>query len=301
MKKIHKYLVDEFLMEKFINQWIWEKMYWVYMWVFKLIIENSKNIDLEDTNTYTTNNFKKFLWENFIEKKWSSATYNKYRKCLKAYCRYLVDEWYLEFNPIDKITKRKEEKLIPRTLDYKQIKELKETIEKMFSDEIFTEKRNKTMVYTYLYTGMRLSELTNLKTEDLKIEEWYLKVLKGKWNKQRIIPLSKEIVKILYNYKKDRETILRKSEYFFPTIKGNILQQRDMRAIIEKIRKWITFYFTWHQLRHTFATELVRNNFDVYNISQILWHSKIDTTKIYLSTDVTRFKKQIDKLWLFNN
>ena len=64
------------------------------------------------------------------------------------------------------------------------------------------------------------------------------------------------------------------------------MQQRDMRTMIGRIRECVSFYFTWHQLRHTFATELVRNNFDIYNISRILGHTKIDTTKIYLSMDV---------------
>ena len=72
-----------------------------------------------------------------------------------------------------------------------------------------------------------------------------------------------------------------------------------MQSIIKMIRKRISFYFTWHQLRHTFATELVRNNFDIYNISRILGHSKIDTTKIYLSVDTERIKQQLDSISLF--
>ncbi len=72
-----------------------------------------------------------------------------------------------------------------------------------------------------------------------------------------------------------------------------------MRRIIEKIRTCITFHFTWHQLRHTFATELVRNNFDIYNISSILGHSDINTTKIYLSVDTDRLKKQLDEIPMF--
>jgi len=72
-----------------------------------------------------------------------------------------------------------------------------------------------------------------------------------------------------------------------------------MRRIIGRLRYCISFHFTWHQLRHTFATELVRNNFDIYNISRILGHSKIDTTKIYLSVDTAKLKKQIDRINLF--
>ncbi len=72
-----------------------------------------------------------------------------------------------------------------------------------------------------------------------------------------------------------------------------------MQTIIKKIRYHISFHFTWHQLRHTFATELVRNNFDIYNISKILGHTKIDTTKIYLSINVRKLKEQLDNVRLF--
>lgn len=74
-----------------------------------------------------------------------------------------------------------------------------------------------------------------------------------------------------------------------------------MRTIIERIRECLTFHFTWHQLRHTFATELVRNNFDVYNISRILGHSDINTTKIYLDIDTERLKKQLDEVSMFKS
>lgn len=299
MKKTWHNLIDDFLLEKYINQWIGEKMYITYFWVFKLLL-NYKSFIASDLSTYTTINFKRFLWDNFIEKQWSSATYNKYRKCLKAFCKYLVDENYLIENPIDKISKRKEPKQLPRTLNKENIKELLNSLENIFDKNTFIWIRNITMVYTYLYTWLRLSELTNLKYSDLNLEEWVISVIKWKWSKDRKIPLSNILLKILHHYIKKRNKHISDQICLFPTIYSNILQWRDMRTILNKIRKWITFYFTWHQLRHTFATELVRNNFDVYNISQILWHSKIDTTKIYLSVDTHKLKKQIDKVALFS-
>lgn len=69
--------------------------------------------------------------------------------------------------------------------------------------------------------------------------------------------------------------------------------------MINDLRYCLTFHFTWHQLRHTFATELVKHNFDIYNISRILWHSKIDTTKIYLNSNTDELKKQLDNINMF--
>ena len=101
-------------------------------------------------------------------------------------------------------------------------------------------------------------------------------------------------MKLLHHYLKRARANLHDDGFLFPSTHGGALQIWHMRKIIEKIRYCISFYFTWHQLRHTFATELVRNNFDIYNISRILGHSKVDTTKIYLSVDVGRLKKQLD-------
>lgn len=134
----------------------------------------------------------------------------------------------------------------------------------------------------------------------MKLIDGYLKVTKGKGMKDRMVPLDNALVKLLHHYMKRARDELNDDGFLFPTVHGNALQQRDMRRMIDTIRYNISFHFTWHQLRHTFATELVRNNFDIYNISRILGHTKIDTTKIYLSVNVGHLKKQLDGLQLFS-
>jgi len=299
MKKLWNIYFDDFLIEKSVNQWVWDVMIGLYHRVFRLV-NTSKYVDIHDLTSYTIQNFKRLLWETFLKRDWSSKTYNHYRAYIRCYCEYLKNEWYLQENPIDKISKRKEPKTLPKTLSREQIKELLDSLTTTFDMNTFIWIRNKTMVYTYLYTGMRLSELTNLKLENLKIHEGFIKVVKWKGDKERLIPLTKEAIKYLYNYLKVRKRIFIDSEHIFPTAYWNSLQKKDMQTVINKIRSHITFHFTWHQLRHTYATELVRNNFDIYNISQILGHSTIDTTKIYLSVDTDKLKKQLDKIKLFS-
>ncbi len=298
MKKFWNIYVDDFLMEKSVNQWISDRMVEIYITTFRFVAK-SKYIVLSDLTTYTTQNFKRFLWENFLERNWSSKTYNHYRTNLRCYCWYLKDEWYLDENPFDKILKRKEPKRLPKTLSKEQIKELLSSLSITFDTKTFLWIRNKTMVYLYLYSWMRLSELTNLKFENLKIHDWLIQVIKWKGDKERHIPLTKETVKNLFNYLKERRKVYFETDYIFPTVYWNCLQKKDMQRLMKQIRGNISFHFTWHQLRHTYATELVRNNFDIYNISQILGHSSIDTTKIYLSVDIHKLKKQLDRVKLF--
>ncbi len=300
MKKFWNPHIEDFILEKEVSQWVGKRMIEIYHSVFKLFVSNTHVIH-SDLSTYTSQNFKRFLWEKLMERNWSSETYNYYRKYYRCYCDFLKNEWYLTENPIDCIKKRRVPVKLPRTLSKSELKELLDNLPNAFDSSTFVWIRNVAIVYTFLYTWLRLSELRNLKLVHLKMQDWYIKVVKWKGSKDRIIPLNKEIVKILHHYCKERKKsfVIDEELPLFPTVYGNHLWIRDMRRIIERLRECVRFHFTWHQLRHTFATELVRNNFDIYNISQILWHSKIDTTKIYLSVDAQRLKKKLDGISMF--
>lgn len=300
MKKFWNLYIDDFLLEKEVNQWIGKRMVEKYHTVFNLFLWNDYVIP-SNLSTYTHQNFKRFLWQHLIEKKWSSETYNNYRRYFRCYCEFLKTEGYLSENPFDKIKKRKTPIQLPKTLTKAEVDELVSNLNNAFDLDSFLGKRNKTIVLTYLFTGLRLSELTNLKMAHLQIYDGYLKVFKWKGNRDRVIPLSNEITKKLSDYLKDRRKYFDMTDDspLFPTIYWKHLQKRDMTSIIKKLRRCVTFHFTWHQLRHTFATELVKNNFDIYNISRILWHTRIDTTKVYLSVDTNRLKKQLDNVPLF--
>lgn len=205
----------------------------IYHTVFRLLLK-SNHINASDLNSYTKVNFRRFLWDNFINNWWSSATYNSYRKYLKVYCWFLVSEWLLEFNPIDEILKRKEPKKLPKSLTKHELEELFLNLENAFSKDTFVWYRNITIVYTFVYTWLRLSELTNLNIKDVNLLEWYIRVVKWKWDKERYIPIVKDLIIILSWYLK-----FRKKEYFhdwewyfFPTIYWNNLKK-------EILVKWL--------------------------------------------------------------
>ena len=150
-----------------------------YYTVFRMLIEDD-NVIASDLSTYTPRAFKRFFRDNLLKRNWSSVTYNTYRKCLRAYCNYLVMEEYLESNPIDKVAKRREPKKLAKALTRQQVDELIDALDVAFDRDTFLGLRNITIVHTYLHTGLRLSELTNLRMEDLRIADGYLKVVNGK-------------------------------------------------------------------------------------------------------------------------
>jgi site-specific recombinase XerD len=139
-----------------------------YQMVFRLLFLDS-NVIPSDLATYTSQNFKRLLGDNFIKRNWSSATYNTYRKCFKCYCGYLTNEEFITENPFNKIPKRKEPQQLPKALNDEQVTVLLNALTEAFDKDCFLGLRNITMVYTFLHTGLRLSELTHLKYCDLRL------------------------------------------------------------------------------------------------------------------------------------
>ena len=92
---------------------------------------------------------------------------------MKCFCNYLYQEEYLSENPLNKVSKRKEPQQLPKALTKDQIGELLNSLDVAFDKNTFTGLRNITMVYAYLNTGLRLSELTNLELENVKLIDGY--------------------------------------------------------------------------------------------------------------------------------
>jgi site-specific recombinase XerD len=292
-------LIDDFLYEKFVNEWLSLHTIKTYTTVFNLFIL-SPLFSFNDFNLFNEYNFKKFLWDNLIKNKWSSWSYNCFRKNLKVFCNYLIKKWKIKENPLNDIKPRKTEKCLPKYLNTEQIRELKKVIDNTFTRDTFLDVRNKTILYFYLFSWLRLSELINLKIEDINFEENTIKVNKWKWKKDRLVPLINILYKKLVFYFKIRKVYWLKTNILFPTFSFNFpLLPRDIYYIFDKIKTKLSFYLTPHMLRHTFATELVRKNANFYDVSRSLWHSKLSTTQIYVWLDVKAMCESFNKLSLF--
>jgi len=290
--------IDDFLYEKSVNQWLTKDSIHSYQTVFNSLFLNPY-IEVENFESYKEINFKRLLWELFLKNEWSTHTYNRYRKNLKCFCDYLVRNWFLKDNPIKNIPIRKSWKNLPKTLDKKQIKELIQKIEKTFKNDDFISFRNKTILYFYIYTWCRLKELVKLKTYDVDFINWTIRINNWKWNKDRVVPLTFTLSDFLIKYLLIKNKSWIKSEIFFPTRFCWYLQHRDIYNVVDKIKKWLSFSFTPHMLRHTFATELVRKNVNLYNISKVLWHSSIKTTQIYLWLDTEEIRENLNSISLY--
>lgn len=212
---------------------------------------------------------------------------------LKTYYKWLLKEGFITNNPMKKIISPKSTSKLPVFVDEK----------KMNTDDIFDIEslseyehiRNITIVEIFYQTGIRLSELTNLRSTDIDITNCCIKVL-GKRNKERIIPFGLNLKKLLAEYTNIKEKELKENEnhpYFFSTKNGKKIYPKLVYRIVNYYLSHVATISkkSPHVLRHTFATHLLNNGADINAIKEILGHSSLAATQVYTHNTIEKLKK----------
>lgn len=293
-------IIDEFLIEKSGNEWLSKYSMRTYTGAFNLLL-TCEYIDIHNLETFTELNFKRFLLESLNKYKWNSRTYNLKRMAFNVFNNYLQKRWFIAENPFKEIRKRKEEKALPRYLNTEQVSRLLEAIESVLAWNSFLNTRNRTIFYFFLFTWVRLAELRNMKLSDIDFIKWQISIIKGKWNKDRIVPLVNTFWKKLENYLLIRKWFFwnRKCDVLFPSERWNILWEHDIYHFFSRVNKKLPFHVTPHMLRHTYATELLRQWVHLFKISKILGHTDLETTQVYLWLDTNDIIDDLNSKVLF--
>ena len=221
----------------------------------------------------------------------SSVTINRKLSALKSFFRYLLKEGVIRENPMLKIIAPKSNKRLPEFVGKDNMESLFRDIE---FDEGFAGSRDKLIIEMLYFTGMRLSELINLKDTDIDIHSQRIKVL-GKRNNERIIPFSLVLQNSIESYIKIREKDIihvEQNPYFFVTQKGNKLYEKLVyRTVNSYLGKVSTLRKkSPHVLRHTFATHMLNNGADLNAIKELLGHANLAATQIYTHNTIDQLK-----------
>ena len=153
----------------------------------------------------------------------------------------------------------------------------------IFNTRYFTSFRNRTMIKLFLASGLRLSEMINLRWKDINLMTGQLKVVEGKGYKDRILWISESIVEELRTWKDKQTQKLDICEYVFTTSSRSKLNDRNVRRMIYQYseRAGITKRMSPHIFRHTFASDLLRDTKNIRLVQKALGHSDLSTTMIY--------------------
>ena len=222
---------------------------------------------------------------------------NRKLATLRKYFKFLMQENDIPANPTSKITSPRVPKHLPSVVDGDKLTGMLDGRMDAADDKIFADNfegiRDKTVIELLFGTGMRLAEITGLKEADINFYEGTVKVL-GKRNKERIIPLNKELVTLLHAY-----TAAKKSEKFnnnsltlLVTNKGTDVYPKLIYLTVQKYLSHISTQSkkSPHVLRHTFATSLLNKGADLNAIKELLGHANLSATQVYTHNSVERLK-----------
>ena len=223
-----------------------------------------------------------------LDKKHNKAsTVSRKLSSLRGFYKYLINNNYINNNPFSLVKMPKKEKKLPRFFYYNELEMLFEV------PDIKTPlgQRDRLILEILYASGVRVSELVNIKISDINDEE--IKIL-GKGNKERISRIGDYAKEILDMYLNDgyQKLNIEKTEYLFLNKNGKKLTTRGIRYILDKIIEKTTIgkKISPHMLRHSFATHLLNEGCDILSVQELLGHDSLTATAIYTHVTTDRLK-----------
>jgi integrase/recombinase XerC len=216
---------------------------------------------------------------------------------LKSFYNFLLREQLVTINPLNKVQAPKVEKRLPEFVEQNAMENLFDgNLDIEHFENTFESLRDKLMVNLFYATGIRLSELQNIENQSVDFYKKQIKVL-GKRNKERIIPLTNEVIELIKQYNVQKTTNGFASSYLLLTNKGEPLYAK---LIYNTVKKYLSKVTTLskrspHVLRHTYATHLLNQGADLNAIKELLGHSSLAATQVYTHNSIQQLKEVYKK------
>ena len=234
-----------------------------------------EKIERQDINNYIRTLKERNLAPNSIIRKVAS---------IRGFFKWVTSVNILNKNPASTLEQPKVPKRLPKVISIKEIDEiLRDDLDELHE-----------LIVELLYScGLRVSELVNLKLNDIEINSKYIRCF-GKGSKERIIPIGSKAIIALKKYIPYRELLVKK--YNINTKKlllnnnGRLVNRQDVYNFIHKCGRKIHKNISPHTLRHSFATHLLENGADLRIVQELLGHSDVSTTQLYTHISKKRLK-----------
>ena len=259
---------------------------------FLVFLEKNK----KKINEITSIDIEKFI-SKFTTQGLEKSTISRKMSALSHFFIFLLDENIIKSNPIHELDLPKQIKKLPKILSVDQVEKL---IKSSREDQSVNGIRLNTMIEILYATGIRVSELVEMKLSATYAEKNFL-LVQGKGNKERLVPISENTEVRIKDYLKIRNKFLNndsESKWLFPSkqsSKGHITRQRFnqlLQTLCERVNL-NNIRISPHKLRHAFATHLLANGVDLRSLQQMLGHADISTTQIYTHVLKDRLKKLV--------
>lgn len=224
---------------------------------------------------------------HLIESGLGNRSVNRKLSTLRTYFKWAKGLELIEVDPMLRIKGPKQEKRLPEFIKEEEIDN--ELMEEIFPNSFFG-LRDRLIIEVLYQTGIRLSELINIKARDLQNSS--VKVL-GKRNKERIIPITKELNEQINNYLATSQYKEYNSEFLFTTNKGNKMYPN---FVYRKVNRYLSLLSNLakrspHILRHTFATHMLNNGARLETLKELLGHENLSATQVYTHNSFEQISK----------
>jgi integrase/recombinase XerD len=259
---------------------------------FLVFLEKSK----KKINEITSIDIEKFILK-FTKQGLEKSTISRKMSAISHFFIFLLEENMIKSNPINELDLPKQIKKLPKILSIDQVDKL---IKSSHQDQSINGIRLNTMIEILYATGIRISELVEMKLSATYAEKNFL-LVQGKGNKERLVPISENTENKIKDYLKVRNKFLNndtESKWLFPSkqsSKGHITRQRFnqlLQTLCERVNL-NNIRISPHKLRHAFATHLLANGADLRSLQQMLGHADISTTQIYTHVLKDRLRKLV--------
>lgn len=257
-----------------------------YMWHVEKFFEYS-GCELSDFGDLRK--FKK-KYDAIIMRDISNEGKKKYLKCIRIFSDFLLEEELISENVARKVQPPRVQTSLPIPVEDEEINNIFLAIERRWSGALAY--RNKVIVETFLFTGLRRAELINLRREDVCDD--FIVVRCGKWGKDRVVYIPRSFSEGLSEYMKQTGGA---SEYVFFSLRREKISVRAMSRIFEEIKKeaWLKRLHC-HKMRHTYTSEVLESGISLAVLRDQLGHASIATTNRYIAVRNSHRKESIQKL-----
>ena len=225
----------------------------------------------------------------------STRTVHRKITTLRRFYRFCKQNGICSENPVDTLVMPRLKKRLPVFVDEESMQKLFDEVE--FRDG-FSGIRDRLIFELFYGTGMRLGELVGLRDPDIDFEGGYIKV-KGKGEKERIIPFSDRLGELLSDYidERNRSYPGYDMEYLLITDSGNKLYPKFVYRVVNFYLSYVTTVSkkSPHILRHSFATHLLNRGADLNAIKELLGHANLSATQVYTHTSFDKLKRVFQK------
>ena len=253
--------------------------------LFNIFLKENKitNITSIDYNT-----IRKYL-SHLHDNKYEASSISRKISALRSFFKYMLKEKHIKNNPMTLISNPKKEKKLPKYLNYEEMERLLNSIDIEEKEGV----RNKLIIELLYSTGIRVSELVNIKIKDINIHEEQIKIF-GKGSKERIVLFgskAKETLKLYLTTFKDEFKGNINDQYLLIN-KGKPLTTNKIELIVKEVLKKsaLKLNISPHTLRHTFATHMLDSGADLKSVQELLGHENLKTTAIYTHVSNERLK-----------